>query len=107
MGERPNARPKLVVNEPTLRSPTVKQMFATDAVGVAQQCRRALQPAHQDVLVRGLAEGSPELTAEVRRRKARRCGERGHIERFAVAGIDEVPRAQEVPCRRDGRHRLT
>ena len=29
VGERPNARPKLVVNEPTLLRPTVKQMSAT------------------------------------------------------------------------------
>ncbi|HSD03349.1 MAG TPA: hypothetical protein VLB81_13310 [Gaiellales bacterium] len=30
MGEAPNVRVKLVVNEPTLRRPTEKQMSATD-----------------------------------------------------------------------------
>jgi hypothetical protein len=30
VGEMPNIRPKLLVKDPTLRSPTVKQMSATE-----------------------------------------------------------------------------
>jgi hypothetical protein len=56
--------------------------------------------------VRRLAEGPAELPAEVRGREVRGTGECGHVERLAVAGIDEVLRAEEVPCRMDGRHRL-
>jgi len=46
--------------------------------------------------VRRLAEGSPELAAEVRGREV--CGLRqgGDVERLAVTGVDEILRAQEV-----------
>ena len=57
---------ELVVNEPTLCSPTVKQMSATERSVPAQQRGGPLQPARQQVLVRCLAERAPELAAEVR-----------------------------------------
>src|SRR5712692_7267616 len=62
------------------------------AVGVAEQRRRALHPAGQEVLVRRLAEGPAELAAEVRGREVRGTGERGNVERLAVAGVDQVLR---------------
>jgi hypothetical protein len=74
----PKARPKLVVNDPTLRSPTVRR----------------------------LAEGPPKLAAEVRRREPRSARERRHVELLPVAGVDQVLRAEEVARRRDwGDHR--
>jgi hypothetical protein len=76
------------------------------AVGVAQQGSGALHPAGEQVLVRGLAEGPAELAAEVRRGESRRAGERRHVEWLAVAGVDEVLRAQQVPGRMGRRHRL-
>ncbi|HEY8629134.1 MAG TPA: hypothetical protein VIL73_01150 [Gaiellaceae bacterium] len=106
MGDIPNARPKLVVNDPMLRSPTVRQMSAT-AIGVAQQRSCALEPAGEEVLVRRLAEGAPELAAEVRRREPRSACEGRHVERVPVAGVDQVLGAEEVPGRRYGDHRLS
>src|SRR5919199_3619346 len=76
-------------------------------IGVPQQRRRALEPAREQVLVRRLSERAPELATEVRRREVRRACERGHVERLAVAGVDDVARAQEVPCWWNGRvHRV-
>ena len=66
------------------------------AVGVAQQLGSALEPAGEQVLVRRLAEGAPELTAEMRGRDERRARQRRDVERFAVAGVDEILRAQEM-----------
>ncbi len=62
----PYTRRKLVMNDPTLVSPTAKQIVGHAAVGVAQQRRGPLEPAGQQVLVRRLAERAPELPAEVR-----------------------------------------
>lgn len=75
------------------------------ADGVAEQRGGALEPAGQEELVRSLAESPPELTAEMRRREVRSAGERRHVERRAVARVDEVLRAQEVPGRWDRDHR--
>jgi hypothetical protein len=69
------------------------------AVGVPQERRGALEAARQQVLVRRLAERPPELAAEVRRREVRDPCERGHVERLAVARVDEILRPQEVPSR--------
>src|SRR5947209_10137034 len=41
------------------------------AIGVAEQCRRPLEPSRQQVLVRRLTERTTELAAEVRRRELR------------------------------------
>jgi len=92
VGVIPNIRPKLVVNEPTLRSPTVRQMSATERCG-------ALEPADQQVLVGRFAELAAELAAEVRRRQPRRASERLHVERLAVARVDEILRAKKVASR--------
>jgi hypothetical protein len=54
--------------------------------------------------VRGLAKGSAELATEVRWREMRGAGERGNVERLAIAGVDEVLRAEEVPDRMHGGH---
>ena len=54
--------------------------------------------------MRGLAEGTAELAAEVRGREVRGAGERPHVERLAVAGVDEVLRPQEVPRGMDRPH---
>jgi hypothetical protein len=71
-------------------------------VGVAQQRGGPFEPAGQKVLMRGLAEGAPELAAEVRRREVRRPGERRNVERILVAGVDEVLGAKKVAGRRQG-----
>ena len=96
---------KLVVNEPTLCSPTEKQMSATRAVGVAQQRRGPLEAPGQQVGVRRLAERAPELAAEVRARQAGRAGQVVDAERLEVAGVGEVLGAQQVAGGRDERHR--
>ena len=49
--------------------------------------------------MRRLAELAAELAAEVRGREVGGAGERGHVERVAVAPVDEILRAQEVPRR--------
>ena len=65
-----------------------------------EQRRGALQPAGEEVLVRRLTECPAELAAEVGGREVRRRGERGDVERLAVARVDQVFRAEQVPCRR-------
>jgi hypothetical protein len=60
------------------------------AVGVPQQGRCALQPARREVLMRRLAERPAELAAEVRRREVSGASEHRHVERIAVAGVDQV-----------------
>ena len=104
-GTSPNARPKLVVNDPTLLQPDGEADVRDRAIGVAQQRRRAFQPAGQQVLMRRLAEGATELAAEVRLREARSARELRHIERLAVARVGEVLRAQQMPRRMRGSHR--
>jgi len=78
-------------------SPTSRQTSANRAIGVAQQGRRALEPAGQQVAVWGLAEGAAELAAEVGAGEPRG---RGHLldpERLRVAGVGEVLGTQQVP----------
>ena len=53
--------------------------------------------------MRRLAERPAELAAEVRPREVGGPRERLDVERLAVAGVDEVLRAQEVADRMDGR----
>jgi len=77
------------------------------AVGVAQQRGGAFEPAGQQVLMRGLAEDAPELTAEVGGRKMRCAGKRRHVERVLVAGVDEVLRTKEVAGRGKRGHTAT
>ena len=91
-----------MVNEPTLRSPTVKQMSAMRPVGAAQQRRGALEAAGEQVLVRCLAEGAAELAAEVRGGEMRGARERGDVERLPVAGIDEILGAEQMTSGRMG-----
>jgi RimJ/RimL family protein N-acetyltransferase len=54
--------------------------------------------------MRRLAERSTKLAAEVRGGEVRGPGERVHVERLAVAGVDQILRAQEMPHRVDERH---
>ena len=75
------------------------------AVCVAQQLGGTFEPPGEEVLVRRLAERPLELAAEMGGGDVRRARERGHVERLAVAGIDQVLRAQEVPGRVNGSHR--
>src|SRR4051812_22628883 len=67
------------------------------AVRAAQQRRRALEAAGEQVLVRRLAEGTPELAAEVGAREAGGAGEVVDAERLEVARVGQVPGSQEVP----------
>jgi hypothetical protein len=68
----------------------------------AQECRGALEAPREQVLVRGLAEGAPELAAEVGLGKM--CGtcKRRDIERLPVPRVDEVLRPKQVPGRWEG-----
>jgi hypothetical protein len=75
------------------------------AVGVAQESGRALQPAREQVPVGRLAERAAELTAEVGGRQMGDAGEGGHVERLAVAGVDQVLRPEQVPQQMDVAHR--
>src|SRR5690348_9954510 len=72
-------------------------------VGVAKERGGALEPPGEEVLVRRLAERSPELAAEVRRGQVCRAREHRNVEWLAVARVDEVLRPEEMPRRRDGR----
>src|SRR5882757_2566023 len=69
------------------------------AVGRAKQGSGTLQPSCQQVRMRRLAEGTPELTAEVRARKTRRPRQIGDAERLRVAGIDQIPGPQQMTLR--------
>src|SRR5205823_14912337 len=74
------------------------------AIGRAQEQGGSLEPADQEVLMRSRAEGTVELAAEVRGRQSRRAGKRAHVELIAVASVNEVSRAQEVPRGMDVGH---
>ena len=104
MGVIPNMRRKLVVNDPTLLSPTMKQMSVTVRSVLRSRYGGALEPSRQQVLVRRLAEGGAELAAEVGRRQARRPRHVGDRERLGVAGVGEVLAADEISRRSDSRH---
>jgi hypothetical protein len=54
--------------------------------------------------VRRLAELAAELAAEVRGRQARSASQGPHVERLAVAGIDEILRAKKMSGRMDDCH---
>jgi hypothetical protein len=56
--------------------------------------------------VRRVAKGPAELTREMRGREMRGPGERRHVEPLAVAGVDQVLRAEEVADWMDRRHLL-
>jgi hypothetical protein len=73
-------------------------------VGAAQQRGGALHPAGQEVLVRRLPERPAELSAEMSRREARGACQCGNVERFAIAGVDEVLRAEKVAGWMGGHH---
>ena len=73
------------------------------AVGVPKQRSSALEPAGEEVLVRRLTEGAAELAGEVRGREACGACECGHVERVAVAGVDQVLGTEQMAGRRDGR----
>ena len=66
------------------------------AVGVPQQRSGAFEPAHEQVLVRRLAELTLELAAEVRGRELRHARERLDVERLPIPSVDEILRAQEM-----------
>ena len=74
------------------------------SIGGAQERRRALEPAHEEVLVRRLAELAAELAAEVRRRELRGAREGLHVERLAVPRVDEILRAEKMACGVRGEH---
>jgi hypothetical protein len=76
VGVHPYVLPKLVVNDPTLLKPTVKQMSAT-------------------------------LRSVERKSEAARSRRHRHIERIAVARVNQVFRAQQMPGSGDGRHLAT
>src|SRR5665213_2085621 len=96
VGVHPYVLPKLVVNDPTLLKPTVKQMSAT-----LRSVERKSEAAGREVLMRRLTEGAAELAAEMRKREPGRVREHRHVERIAVARVDQVLRAKQMPRCRD------
>lgn len=73
-------------------------------VSGAQQGGGPLEAARQQVSVGGLAEGAPELAAEM---GAGETGGASHVidaERFEIASVSQVPGAQEMPGRWDMSH---
>ena len=97
---------KLVVKEPTLCSPTEKQMSATEW-SVAQQRGGPPEAPRQQVGVRRLAERPAELAAEVRARKPGCPREVVHVERLEIARVGQVLGPEEVArgWREGRRHR--
>ena len=97
VGDCPNARVKLVVNEPTLWRPTVKQIAATERSVV-----RRSEAARSSRRVRRYWCG---VSPNERRNSRLKCaGERGDVERVAVARVDQVLRAEQMPVGMDERH---
>ena len=94
VGDNPNIRRKLVVNEPTLDRPTDMQMSATNRSVVPEQGRRPLEPAGQQVDMGRLAECPAELGAEMGAGQAGLAGQVADVERLRVARVDEVLGAQ-------------
>ena len=92
------ARPKLVVNDPTLRSPTVTQISATlwsvlRSSSAARSSRR---------VSRYWCGVSPKARRNSRLKwagKVRGAGESRDVGGRAVTGVDKVGCAQEVPGR--------
>src|SRR3954468_4039475 len=66
-------------------------------VGRAQQGGRALEPAGEQVRVRRLAEGAPELAREVRAREARGRRHVVDVKRFGVPRVGEVLGFEQMP----------
>jgi hypothetical protein len=98
--------PKLVVNDPMLRSPTVRQMSATvrsvlRSSAAARSSRRVrrywcgVSPKERRNSRLKCAGGEPRSACECR-----------HVERLAVAGVDQVLGTHEVARWRDRLHRL-
>ena len=71
-------------------------MSATLRSVAAQQRRRTLEPARQQVRIRRFAEGAAELAAEMRREKDARRARGRDVERLQVARVREILRAQQV-----------
>ena len=90
-------RVKLVVNEPTLWSPTEKQMSATEWSVVRSIAGGALEPARQQIRVRRFAERPAELAAEMSARQPRRAGEVVDVERLEVPRVGQVLGAEQMP----------
>ena len=103
VGDFPNARRKLVVNEPTLRSPTVKQMSATlrsvlRSSAAARSSRRVSRYWCGDS---PKARRNSRLKCAGERRAARASA--ADVQRLGVARVGEILRAQQLPRGCDGR----
>ena len=103
-GRRP--RPKLVVNEPTLRSPTVKQMSATErsVLRSSAAARSSRRVSRYWCGVSPKARRNSRLKCAGERRAARASV--GYVERLAVAGVDEILRAEQMPRGKERRHHV-
>jgi hypothetical protein len=66
------------------------------AVGRAEESRGPLEAPGEQVPVGRLPELAPKLAAEVGRREPSRARERLHVERLAVAGVDQILRTEQV-----------
>ena len=73
-------------------------------VGGSQERGGPLQAPGQQIRVRRLAEGSPELATEVGTRQARGMRQVVHVERFEIAAVGCVLGAKQVAGRRDESH---
>ncbi len=104
VGVKPNVRRKVSVNEPTLLRPTDMQMSVTVQSVGAQQGRRALEAASQEVDVGRYPERAPERDAEVRPGQGRRFGHVVDGQGIAVASVDQVARPGQESLRRRRRH---
>ena len=101
VGETPYGTPKLVVNDPTLRRPTVKQMSATDR-SVLRSSAAARSSRRVSRYWCGVSPKRAGLAAEMGGERRAGASERGHVERLCVAGVDEGPRAKQVSGGRGG-----
>src|SRR5215207_11729070 len=69
-----------------------------------QQIPGPLQPAAEQVLVRGLAEDPPKAAAEVPRRDVGGARERPEVEALGVAAVDQIPGPEQVAFEQRGLH---
>ena len=105
VGDMPYRRPKLVVNEPTLRRPTIRQISATErsVVRSSAAARSSRRVSRYWCGVSPNSRRNSRLKWAGERRAAFASGR--HVERLEVARVHQVLRAEQVAGGRDGLHR--
>jgi hypothetical protein len=95
LGDIPTSSVKRLLKVPSDEQPTLEADLGDAEVAATQQRHRALDAPCHEVAVRRLAEGEPELAAEVPGRHVRVAGERLNVQRLGVLPIDPVTNAAQ------------